>query len=380
MSSSGSHLDDRLAEARAMDIFRVADDLRIEGLSRAVRGEKVGPCPRPGCGGRDRFSLNQRKGTFFCRHCGGGDTVRLVEKVRGVDFKAALDWLCGPSRDIPEAERVARRAAEAANRKAQEAEAEGFRRDAIRRARLIWRQGLDARASSLLAYLIRRGIPDLAIDPMPACLRFHPDLPYMQKSAAGGYVQIHRGPAMLAAIQKPNGRAEAVHRTWIDLAQPNGKAVITDPASGAVLASKKVEGSKKSGTIRLTGALRAEVLVMGEGIETTLSALAGWDGPEAMFWAGVDLGNMAGRMQSGKGLKYAGLPDMSDAEAFVPPAFVRRLIFVMDGDSDPRLTPAKLQCGLRRAMKLRPGLHGQIARAPQGLDLNDVLMGVDDAG
>lgn len=363
--------DLRLREARAMDIFKVADDLRIDRLSREHRGEKTGPCPV--CGGTDRFSLNKPKGLFNCRTCGGGDVIRLVEIVRRISFREALDWLCGPSREISEEERQ-RRADQAAKDDAdRQRQAEAFRQGAIRGARNIWRQSLEPFGSPVLHYLVRRGIPELMIDPMPRCLRFHPALPYTV-GEGDRRREIYRGPAMLAAIQKPNRRAEAVHRTWLDLSQPKGKAVIIDPETGEVCEAKKVLGSKKGGAIRLTGDLQSEVLVMGEGIETTLSALCGWDGPEAMFWAGVDLGNMAGRRLTGKGLKYAGLPDMADEEAFVPPPWVRRLIYVMDGDSEPRETEAKLRAGLRRAMALVPGLQGQIARAPQGMDLNDVLM------
>ena len=97
--------------------------------------------------------------------------------------------------------------------------------------------------------------------------------------------------------------------------------------------------------------------------------------PDAAFWCLVDLGNMAGRQQSGPGLRHAGMPDLEDSEAFVPPAWVERLIYVMDGDSDPKPTRSNLVAGLRRAMALRPGLAGKIAASPAGFDLNDVLVG-----
>ena len=120
-------------------------------------------------------------------------------------------------------------------------------------------------------------------------------------------------------------------------------------------------------------------MIMAEGVETTLSALIAETLPRRhAYWCGVDLGNMAGRMQRGPGLKYAGLPDMDDADAWVPPAWVRRLVFVQDGDSDPKLTRAKLQAGLRRAMIKRPGLRGSIVHAGKGRDLNDILMGQRD--
>ena len=36
---------------------------------------------------------------------------------------------------------------------------------------------------------------------------------------------------------------------------------------------------------------------------------------------------------------------------------------------------AKLECGLRQAMALHPGLEGKIVHAGKGVDLNGVLMG-----
>ena len=182
---------------------------------------------------------------------------------------------------------------------------------------------------------------------------------------------------MIAAVQDDTGRLGAVHRTWIDLDQPSGKARIVDPEGEyADLPAKKVLGSKKGGAIRLRSPRDATTMVMGEGIETTLSALVAEAVPfSAAFWAGVDLGNMAGRRQLGQGLRYAGLPDLGDDEAFVPPPQIRKLVFVQDGDSDPKLTRAKLEAGLRRAMALRPGLTGAIVHAGEGRDLNDVLRG-----
>ncbi|HRO14743.1 MAG TPA: hypothetical protein PLL33_06820 [Paracoccus sp. (in: a-proteobacteria)] len=133
-------------------------------------------------------------------------------------------------------------------------------------------------------------------------------------------------------------------------------------------------GSKKGGAIRLSSPPAATTLIMGEGIETTLSGrVAEAHRAVSAFWAGVDLGNMSGRRKLGEGLKYAGLPDLDDGEAFVPPARITRLIFIQDGDSDPRLTRAKLEAGLRRAMVLRPGLTAALVFAGEGRDLNDVL-------
>lgn len=366
--------DHRLDDAKAMPIEHVVNLLGIQGLVRTGH-ELVGPCPS--CGGRDRFGVNLRKGVFLCRRCDAkGGNLDLVMLTMGMEFKAALEWLCGPTQEISDEERRKREKRAEQNRLVNEARAARERQEAIDAAREIWAASMPADGTAVREYLTRRGIrPDL-LPALPKCLRFAPALPYTVKAARGWEV-IHRGPAMLAAVQAPHGRLSAVHRTWIDLDRPNGKASIVDPKTGEDLPAKKVIGSKKGGAIRLSGnAYQAEVMVMGEGIETTLSAMISGVDAGAMFWAGVDLGNMAGRrVTRGEGMKFAGRPDLEDDEAFVPPPCVARLVYVMDGDSEPRLTRAKLQAGLRRAMVKRPGLRGQIAAAPPGLDLNDILMG-----
>jgi hypothetical protein len=218
-------------------------------------------------------------------------------------------------------------------------------------------------------------MPASICDAPPAGLRFHPALRYTVPASGQGWDVIHTGPAMLAAVLAPNGALTGVHRTWIDPSRPKGKALIAGP-DGASLQVKKILGSKKGGAIRLAGPLQMDTLIMGEGIETTLSACAAVPALDGVaFWAGVDLGNMAGRrILSGPGMKYRGIPDLSDSDAFVPPPWIKRLIYIQDGDSEPRATRAKLLAGLRRAKHFNPNLRIQIAHAGEGMDLNDVLM------
>ncbi len=369
--------DPRIAEAKAKDMDSLIASLQISGLKRAG-AERIGPCPI--CGGDDRFAINTRKAQFQCRRCGGkGDQIGLVRFVLRLDFLAALDWICGPRQEVSATEMAERAARDAENKARKEAEAAKFRAKAIADARRIWEAGRAAEASPVRDYLALRGIsPDL-LPRLPICLRYAPDLPYMVENPApqgrdDKYIEAWRGPAMLAAIQGPDNRFCAVHRTWFDLDQPQGKAAILHPVTGAKMARKKILGAKKGGAIRLCRG-DGPVMVMGEGIETTFTAAVAGVWPAAHFWAGVDLGNMAGSRMLGKGLRYAGIPDLTDADAFVPPPWVKHLIFVQDGDSDPRDTTAKLCAGLRRAMVHRPGLRGQIAACPDGQDLNDVLLG-----
>jgi putative DNA primase/helicase len=54
-----------------------------------LRPKKAGPCPA--CGGRDRFTFDNRKGRgdFICRGCGAGDGFALLQRVHGWDFREA---------------------------------------------------------------------------------------------------------------------------------------------------------------------------------------------------------------------------------------------------------------------------------------------------
>ncbi|MCD1621248.1 hypothetical protein K7H20_24750, partial [Salipiger manganoxidans] len=129
------------------------------------------------------------------------------------------------------------------------------------------------------------------------------------------------GPCMIAGVLDAEGRICAVHQTWVDPQPPHGKAQIT--WQGEEMSAKLVRGSKKGAAIRLCTPEGADTLVMGEGIETTLTAMVAAGVPGAAYWAGIDLGNMGGKARRGEGLRYAGLPDLTDTEAFVPPRWVR---------------------------------------------------------
>jgi hypothetical protein len=366
-------------EAKALPMQEVVHRLGIDRLVR-TGAELVGPCPI--CGGRDRFGVNLRSNAFLCRKCGmkGGDQIGLVMQVQGLDFRAALAWLVGDApAQVDPAERARRAAKAKAAVEAQERESERRRQASIKAAAKIWSEGRDPAGTDVDRYLEIRGLPGI-LPRLTRCLRLHPALPYMVHEDRR-WVEIDRRPAMLAAIQAPGGRLCCVNRTWIDVCQPKGKAVIqrdgqaARDANGRPFKAKKTLGSTKGGAIRLITPERYDVLVMGEGIETTLTAAAADAVPGAAYWAGVDLGNMAGRMIRADGKRHSGVPDMSDGRAFVPPPWVRRLIFIMDGDSEPKMTRAKLECGLRRAMAVVPGLKGQIVKAGDGVDLNDVLLG-----
>lgn len=360
--------DGRLEQAKAIPILEVAHMLGIDGL-RAAGVEKVGPCPA--CGGDDRFGIHPVKQVFTCRKCGGaGDGVALVQLAHGCDFKAALAFLVGEAdAQIDPAVIAARQEAARAAKAKQDKYAADARAFALREAREIWERSANGEGTPAQAYLRGRGI---RFDIWPPTLRFIADHPY-KKSVNHVFREIHRGPAMIAAIQDGHGQITAVHQTWIDPARPGEKAKIS--FNGEAMAAKLVRGSKKGGAIRLSPRIDGGVMVMGEGIETTGTALSAAVVENAVYWAGVDLGNMAGLQERVTGKRNSGLPDMSDTKAFVPPDWVSGLIYIQDGDSAPGPTRAKLEAGLRRAMRLRPGITAQIVHPGGDFDLNDLGRG-----
>jgi hypothetical protein len=80
-------------KARAVPIEREIErrGIRLRGNGKS---EHCGPCPK--CGGDDRFSINTTKQLFHCRGCDvGGDVIKLVEHLDGVDFAHACQKLTG---------------------------------------------------------------------------------------------------------------------------------------------------------------------------------------------------------------------------------------------------------------------------------------------
>ena len=127
----------------------------------------------------------------------------------------------------------------------------------------------------------------------------------------------------------------AIHRTF--LARDGGGKAPVDP-------QKMMLGPCHGGAVRL--AAPGEVLMVGEGIETCLSAMQATGNPA---WAAL----------STSGLNALDLPqDVRDA------------IVLADGD-DPGEVAAR-ECAWRWK---REGRRVRIARPPQGMDFNELLIG-----
>ena len=187
----------------------------------------------------------------------------------------------------------------------------------------IWQSAKPAQGTPVETYLASRGI----YLPPPDALRFHAGL----KHPSGGI-----WPAMVALVTNgADGTPLAIHRTF--LARDGGGKAPVDP-------QKMMLGPCRGGAVRLADP--GDVLMVGEGIETCLAAMQATGHPA---WAAL----------STSGLRALDLPND-----------VRDVIVLADGDEAGEA--AARDCALRWK---REGRRVRIARPPQGMDFNDMLMG-----
>ena len=197
---------------------------------------------------------------------------------------------------------------------------EAERRDLALR---IWNDSRPARGTLVESYLRSRRITI----PPPPSLRFHPSL----KHKTGVYL-----PAMVAAVQAPNGKIVAIHRTFLK-ADGAGKACV-DP-------NKQMLGPCAGNAVWF--AKPAATLAIAEGLETALSIVQSC--PTLAVWAAL----------STSGIRALILPDI-----------VRTVIIAADAD------PPGEQAALAAAQRLiHEGREVKIARPGRpGCDFNDVTV------
>ncbi len=179
---------------------------------------------------------------FYCRRCGvGGDVIRLVERLDGVDFNRAVETLARERPRFappPTASPVT--------------DAEKNLKN-FQRAMRTWRDARPAAGTLVETYLRSRGITI----PPPPSLRFAPRLLHWSTADVVTY-----WPAMVALVTRGiDGAPVAVHRTYLNPA--GGKAPV-DPVKMALALTA-------GGAVRLAPA--ADFLMVGEGIETCLAAM-----------------------------------------------------------------------------------------------------------
>ncbi|SDC07366.1 CHC2 zinc finger [Bradyrhizobium brasilense] len=359
---------------------------------RRSGGKLLGPCPV--CGGRvssGRFEVFEKDQSWACyAFCStGGDVISLVQHVESCDFRVAIERLGGRV-EIDAARQ--REIFEERERKrlAQEKNSADYREAERKRLFRAWKGAVPIHGTVAAAYLEGRGL--VLPDRCPG-LRFLPSRAYFhgdEIDERGKKMprEIHKGPAMLGAFIRPDGKFGGLHMTWLtSLGDVVTKAEIVDPDSGEILPAKKMRGSKTGAYIAIVLLEEPRRLVIGEGIETVLSVYtamhqAGRDLDDMAFWAAGDLGNLAGR--ANKTIAHPTLkrpngqpqrvpdrfPDPDDPGLKIPDS-VEELVLLGDGDSEPFLT----ECAMERAARRygREGRSIRIAFAPAGLDFNDVL-------
>ena len=187
----------------------------------------------------------------------------------------------------------------------------------------IWRSAVPAEGTLVETYLASRGL-QLA---SATRLRFQAGL----KHPSGGL-----WPALVALVTLGlDDTPLAIHRTF--LARDGAGKAPVDP-------QRMMLGPCRGGVVRL--AAPREVLMVGEGIETCLAAMMATGHPA---WAAL----------STSGLRALDLPEV-----------VHDVIVLADGD-DPGEAAAR-DCAWRWTGE---GRRVRIARPPQGMDFNDMLLG-----
>lgn len=340
----------------------------------------IGPCPKPGCGGTDRFGINTKQNKWNCRTCdkGGHDAISLAMHVENLEFIAACEFLTGQERTAVIDPALAEKQRQDLIKKEQQRQRDTnlYREKARWQAYSIWKRRKPA-GKIIQAYLDCRNIK-ADVSELGAALGEFASLEYWHKPRNQRGSVIHAGPAMVAVIQFGShfdGRFAGVHRTWLDASQPKGKAVIMSGDGLEQLDSRLTRGTKGNGAIRLVTPESPTRLVMGEGIETTGSAFAHERDPATAYWAGIDKGHMAGRaMYSSDGKRLLEQPDMDDKQCFIVPEWCNELIYLLDVESDEKQaekTRMAMIRGLRRQMRIRPGLIARLGDPGMVGDFND---------
>jgi hypothetical protein len=294
----------------ARDIAAALGPARREGRDWRV------DCPVHG--GHSLTIADGRDGKLIVKCFGGCEWREIFGELR------ALGLIEGRPVDInPEREDEFRRRREAEAT----AEIERLRRR-ITAARDLYRRGGPAAVSPVETYLRLRNISG----PIPAVLRFLQHCPHRN----GGYF-----PAMVAPIVTAAGEQIAIHKTFL---RPDGRGKADLPKTE----QRETCGPMKRGAVRLA-LHRADLeLLVGEGVESTLSAMRVFGLPG---WAALS---------------------SNGVEALDLPANVRQVAIAADNDMNGVGQRAALSARKRWAAE---GRSVRILLPPNaGEDFNDVLL------
>lgn len=285
-----------------------------------------------------------------------GDIIDLIAYVRSWSRGDTIAWAArwtGLDRSGPDITPAVRRrrvdpsAAEEAERQRRE--------KASKRAKALYLSGGGLTGTLGERYLAGRGIDLRALPRQPGALRFHPRLEWVPGRIMGEDGRVVRDgptyPAILAAMQDPDGKLVACHRTYIAndgtaKAPVNSSRMIYGPAKGGVIAVWRGQSDLPVKEASQHGI--ADHLVLTEGVEDALAvALAA---PECRVWAAASLGNL-GRV--------------------VLPACAHEVTVFADNDWKNPAAVAELERAI--AALAAQGRPVRVARAALGKDANDLL-------
>lgn len=191
-------------------------------------------CPCPICGGRDRFTFDDRDGcgTWICRNCGAGVGLDLVMALKGVTYAEAcrqVDQIVGRAVYVP----------------APKAEADPMPR--LRR--------IDAEKKPV-SQCVRDYLASRGLSVPPRSVWSHPGQVYYADGKAMGTFE-----AMCAKFVGPDGAPRTWHLTYLQ----NGRKAPVTPSRKILPPASPMAG----GAIRLFDA--DDTLAIAEGVETALA-------------------------------------------------------------------------------------------------------------
>lgn len=389
------------SDCKDVDLMDVWARLGSPSKLRHCGAEWVGPCPE--CGGSDRFSVAPRKGVWNCRGSEGGrDAVSLVMHVTDMSNVEAAEFILdrdrpGGKREETDQERAEREARVAQRRQAAELRRVRDEKEAAAKRRRD-QEACDAILSRAVkidgthgeAYLRARGLTPSRR--MMGDLRFVAEVDYFGAPKPFLKDQDHEHlatlPAIVSIIRDVAGQPVAIHLTYLDPHEPKKwtapweveveKKARLNPAKKI----RKIADTWSGGMIRL--GLVGDKLAIAEGIETALSWYALGYGPEDISLAcAVDMDNLLGgcsgtiphpekRKPDGSPYRIANGEPAPEKPGVILPEWVREVIILGDGDSDPWQMQAKVLGQVRRWRA--QGRIVSVHMAPPRMDFNDVLM------
>jgi putative DNA primase/helicase len=287
--------------------------MTAETIAKALGGRKAGSGWMARCPSHD-----DREPSLSIRDADDGKV--LVRCHAGCDQEQVIAALRSRGLWVENGQPRLRRPAPRAGAKSQPDRDDAKRTEA---ALAIWQSATPANGTPVETYFASRGLHL----PPPPTLRFHAGLKH---PSAGIW------PTMVALVTRgADDTPLAIHRTFL-ARDGAGKAPVD--------LQKMMLGPCRGGAVRLGAP--GDWLMVGEGIETCLAAMLASGHPA---WAAL----------STSGLRILDLPDA-----------VREVIVLADGDKPGEA--AARDCAWRWK---REGRRVRIARPPQGMDFNDLLIG-----